>query len=370
MTAVTVVVPTVGRPSLRHLLDDLRADRPADAEIIVVDDRRSPEEPLDLPAGVLLFAGAGRGPAAARNVGWQAAAGAWVVFLDDDVRPAPGWWGALRRDLDVPADVGGVQGRLTVPLPPGGPRTDWERVTAALADARWITADMAYRRAALAAVGGFDVRFPRAYREDAELAHRVRAAGWRLARGTRAARHPVRPESPWVSLRSQRGNADDALLRRMHGPRWRTVLDVPPGRRRRHAAVAAAGLLAAAAAAARAPRAVTVGAALAWLAGTAEFTATRLAGGRADAREVLRMAVTSALIPPLAVGHWLTGWVRHAGARPLTASAGPATASAAPDPPDADGAAPRPAAVAATLHPGETAPRVAAPISAGPGAGA
>ncbi|HEX5741850.1 MAG TPA: glycosyltransferase [Pilimelia sp.] len=337
MTAVTVVVPTVGRPSLRHLLDDLRTGQPGDTEVIVVDDRPVPDEPLDLPAGVLPLTAAGRGPAAARNVGWQGAAGAWVVFLDDDVRLAPGWWDALRRDLDAPAGVGGVQGRVTVPLPPGGPRTDWERVTAALADAQWITADMAYRRVVLAAVGGFDVRFPRAYREDAELAHRVRAAGWSLARGTRAVRHPVRPESPWVSLRSQRGNADDALLRRLYGPRWRATLDIPPGRRRRHAAVTAAGLLAAAAAAARAPRAVTVGAALAWLAGTAEFTAARLAGGRADAREVLRMAATSALIPPLAVAHWLVGWVRHAGARPLTASAGPATASLTA-PPAADAA--------------------------------
>ena len=43
---------------------------------------------------------------------------------------------------------------------------------------------MAYRRAALESVHGFDERFPRAYREDADLAVRVRRAGWRLTRGS------------------------------------------------------------------------------------------------------------------------------------------------------------------------------------------
>ena len=46
---------------------------------------------------------------------------------------------------------------------------------------------MAYRRTALEAVGGFDERFPRAFREDADLALRVRAR--RLAPGAGAAHH-------------------------------------------------------------------------------------------------------------------------------------------------------------------------------------
>ena len=44
---------------------------------------------------------------------------------------------------------------------------------------------MAYRRDVLAAVGGFDERFPRAYREDADLGLRVVGAGWRIVRGAR-----------------------------------------------------------------------------------------------------------------------------------------------------------------------------------------
>ena len=67
-----------------------------------------------------------------------------------------------------------TQGRFEVPLPGDRRPTDWERSTGGPGAARWATADMAYRREALAAVGGFDERFPRAYREDADLALRVR----------------------------------------------------------------------------------------------------------------------------------------------------------------------------------------------------
>jgi len=330
MREVTVVIPTVGRPSLAGTLAALDPD--GDVEVLVVDDRPAPAGPLPvpLPVSVAPYAkvinGPGRGPAAARNAGWRAARHPWVAFLDDDVVPDPGWLAALRADLDVPDRVGGVQGRLRVPLPAGRRPTDWERATAGLADGWWITADMAYRLAALQATGGFDERFPRAFREDAELAHRVRAAGWDLVRGRRVSAHPVRPEGPWVSLRTQRGNADDALLRRMYGPRWRRIIDVPPGRRRRHAAVTAAGTVALACAAGalaaspgrRRPWWVAAAAAGAgWAAGTAEFATVRIEPGPGTPREVATMLVTSVAIPPLAMANWLRGWWAARGARPL-----------------------------------------------------
>jgi hypothetical protein len=246
-----------------------------------------------------------------------------VSFLDDDVVPASGWLDALVRDLRVPDDVVGVQGRVHVPLPEHRSPTDWERVTAGLATARWVTADMAYRRAALAAVGGFDERFPRAYREDAELAYRLRRVGGRLVVGTRRVVHPVRAESPWVSLRLQRGNADDALLRRLYGADWRTELEAPPGRRHRHAVVAGAGALAVLATGAalvsreRVFRRVAVAAAAGWLAGTAEFATARIAPGPRTAAEVWRMSASSVLVPPLAVAYWCAGWWRHRRARPV-----------------------------------------------------
>ncbi|MEH0845799.1 glycosyltransferase, partial [Micromonospora sp. CPCC 205711] len=254
---ISIVVPTLGRPSLTALLDALApqlADLP-DVELLLVDDRYDATGELAVPGTLSAYAkvltGRGAGPAAARNIGWRAARQPWVVFLDDDVVPARDWAWRLRDDLAVGDRVGGVQGLVEVPLPADRRPTDWERGTAGLAEGEWITADMAYRRAALATVDGFDERFPRAYREDAELAHRVRRAGWELVRGRRTVTHPVRPEDRWVSLRVQRGNADDALLRRLYGPQWRAELGLPPGRRPRHVAVTAAGVLALAAGALR-----------------------------------------------------------------------------------------------------------------------
>ncbi|WP_250037504.1 glycosyltransferase family 2 protein [Paractinoplanes maris] len=308
MTA-SVVVPTLGRPSLGTLLDAIAPGVAKHGfELLIVDDRPEPHEPLDVEATVL--PGPARGPAAARNVGWRAAKHDWVAFLDDDVLPDDDWADRLAGDLAAADDrVGGVQGVLRVPLPADRRPTDWERVTAGLADGAWITADMAYRRDALERCGGFDERLPRAFREDAELAHRVRRAGWTLRRGHRRVTHPVRPESPWVSVRTQRGNADDALLRRLYGPAWRERLEIPPGRRPRHLAITAAGLTALAAAAARRPGLAAL-AGLAWAAGTAEFAAARIVPGPRDAREVSTMLVTSAVIPPVATYHYLRGWWR------------------------------------------------------------
>ncbi|MDG4825803.1 glycosyltransferase [Asanoa sp. WMMD1127] len=311
---ISLVVPTLGRPSLRVLLDALAAQIGADpVEIILVDDRA---DGAALETGFRVLRGGGNGPAAARNVGWRAARGDWVVFVDDDVVPDPGWWARLRSDLKVPGDVGGVQARVSVPLPADRRPTDWERNTAGLADAPWITADMAYRRAALAEVGGFDERFPRAFREDADLAYRVRAAGWRLRRGERSITHPVRPADLWASVRVQAGNADDALLRRRYGADWRSLLEIPPGRRRRHAVVT--GALAVGLAAATADRlrggsgplrAVAAAGGLVWAVGTAEFAARRVAAGPRTPREIAAMALTSVVIPPVAIGHWIRGWI-------------------------------------------------------------
>ncbi len=292
---ISVVVPTLGRPSLDALLDalvpQLYAD-PQEVELLLVDDRPGAGGAAGRP-------GTGAGAARARrpgrrrpatSAGGPPAVPGWRSSTTTSV-PAPGWLTALRRDLAVPAGVAGVQGRLRVPLP-RPPPTDWERSTARLGSARWITADMAYRRPALAALSGFDERFPRAYREDAEFAFRVRAAGWRLVTGERRSSHPVRPAGGWVSLAGQRGNADDALLRRLYGRDWHELLAAPSGRRRRHAAVVGAGAIAVAGAAVavagrlgaerrsgrllrRVGAATALPAAVGWLAGTAEFAARR-----------------------------------------------------------------------------------------------
>jgi len=334
---VALVIPTIGRPSLQRLLESLAAsDGPRPAQLVVVDDRRPrasrlPGDP-PLAAGsaapgwtgdvMVLRRSGGRGPAAARNVGWQALDRDtdWVAFLDDDVLVSPTWLADLAGDLAAVEDgVWGVQGRVTVPLPMHRRPTDWERGTAGLAGSRWITADMAFRRSALVAVDGFDERFPRAFREDADLALRMLDAGGALRTGRRAITHPVRP-APWnASLSQQRGNADDALMRRLHGAGWYARAGATVGRRPVHLAVTAAAL-AAGALALGGRRRSAAAAAVAWAAGTGQFAWRRIAPGPRDAGEVARMLATSVAIPPAASWHWARGTLRHRGARPWSAA--------------------------------------------------
>jgi len=324
----SIVIPTIGRPSLDRLLHQLsQSTGPAPDLIVVVDDRRfdgggpTALRLESMPWPVEIIRTGGRGPAAARNAGWRTARSSWIAFLDDDVEVAPDWADRLANDLlSAGDDVGGSQANVVVPSPTDRRPTDWERNTAALQDAAWITADMAYRRAALESVHGFDERFPRAFREDADLAVRVRAAGWRLSRGERTTTHPVRPADTWVSVRVQAGNADDALMRALHGRDWRTTAATGRGRFRGHlltisAPAAATGLLG------FGHRRLAALAGACWLGSTSEFLYRRLAPGprprdRVFMGELRTMAVTSVLIPFAAVLHRLRGIARHGFSQP------------------------------------------------------
>jgi histidinol-phosphate phosphatase family protein len=324
MSDFSIVIPTIGRPSLAALLTSLSSCAgPRPTAVVVVDDRPAPAtDPLDLPAPGWLSGvtssrrSGGRGPAAARNVGWPACDTEWVVFLDDDVLVTESWLRDLRADLDAASPgIDGSQAVLEVPMPEHRAPTDWERNTAGLAAAQWITADMAYRRSALSAVGGFDERFPRAFREDADLALRVVARGGRIERGTRRTIHPVRPAGWRVSVDQQRGNADDALMARLHGRHWYERAGAARGARNAHLATTATATLALLAAASRRPRGCALASAL-WAALTARFTWARIAPGPRTGGEIARMVVTSVLIPPMASWHWVRGLIRHRGARP------------------------------------------------------
>jgi HAD superfamily hydrolase (TIGR01662 family) len=318
--AFELVVPSAGRASLTTLLRALATgEGPLPERVLVVDDRRKPEQMLGpgyelgaFGALVEVVPGPGRGPAAARNAGWRRASAEWVAFLDDDVVPRPDWRFALAEDLrGLGARVAGSQGQITVPLPAGRRPTDWERNTAGLESARWATADMAYRRAALIDVGGFDERFERAYREDADLGLRLSARGWAIAAGRRRVDHPARPAGPLVSLRMQAGNADDVLMAALHGPDWRERAGAPAGRLARHRAVTVAGVAAAAGLAAGRRGAAAAFAAL-WAAGTGELAWRRIAPGPRTPREVATMLLSSALMAPLATLAWARGHARRA----------------------------------------------------------
>ncbi|MFB9302928.1 glycosyltransferase family 2 protein [Kibdelosporangium philippinense] len=300
----TVVIPTMGRTSLNVVLQALReADGPVPREIVVVDDRPVRYPQFVLGDDVRVLRTGGQGPAAARNAGWRATTTEWIAFLDDDVVPSPEWKRRLVKDLtNLSEDVAASQARIDVPLSQDRDPTDWERGTAGLMVAKWITADMAYRRAALQAVGGFDERFPRAYREDADLALRIQEAGYQIVSGERVTKHPVRPSGFFASVKAQRGNMDDALMRHVHGRDWRAKVGAYPTRLRRHALTTVALM--------SALLGRRKGAAAVWAALTAYFAYERIVPGPRSASEITRMVVTSIVIPPAACAYRVRGELR------------------------------------------------------------
>jgi GT2 family glycosyltransferase len=189
-----VVVPTRNRAAaLDGCLAALAAlDPPAGGfETIVVDD--GGDEPLDGLVGpwrgrleLDLVRVAGRGPAAARNVGVSRARAPLLAFTDDDCRPRAGWLRALVARLESAPDAL-VGGRTVNGLPANAYAAASQLIVDLVyahynADpdgARFLASNnLAVRAAALRAAGGFDAAFTTS--EDRELCDRWRAAGGRI----------------------------------------------------------------------------------------------------------------------------------------------------------------------------------------------
>ena len=101
---VSVVIPAFNAErTVARVVESLRAQEPAPAEIVVVDDGST-----DRTGELAAAAGARvvrndppRHAGGARNAGWEAATRATVVFLDSDAIPAPGWGAGLARALEA-----------------------------------------------------------------------------------------------------------------------------------------------------------------------------------------------------------------------------------------------------------------------------
>ncbi len=296
---VSVVIPTRGRPQLlsRCLAALATQDLPRDRyEIIVVDDGKDGRSCLPNPAlrGIRYLNSGGRGPAAARNLGWREAGGRIIAFTDDDCIPSGGW---LRAGLSAFVDgVAGASGPVIVPR--RTPETDYERDAAQLERSRFVTANCFYRRDVLAEVGGFDERFPQAWREDTDLYFTLLEQGARFEQVPDAVvTHPVR-EAPFaVSLRQQRKASFNALLYRKHPELYRKHLAMPA----RHYATAVGALVGSLTALVWGRRGMAACTFGIWLGITCRFCARRLRGTSHAPRHLLEMAVTSVLIPPFAL---------------------------------------------------------------------
>ncbi len=172
-----------------------------DFEVIVVDDGCSDETATALPqiAGVRYHRRAQNGGfIAACNDGASLARGEYLIFLNNDTIPQPGWLAALIGTFAEQADVGLVGAQLLYPdgrlQEAGGVVFDdgsgWnygkfespeDPRFAYLRDCDYVSgAAIAIPRALFVQCGGFDTRYAPAYYEDTDLAFAVRAAGRRV----------------------------------------------------------------------------------------------------------------------------------------------------------------------------------------------
>ncbi len=228
---VTVAVSTYGRAALLpRLFAALEAQAPAAFEVVVLDDA-SPDDtwetlhalaaasPLDVR---LLRHETNRGPAAGRNAAWRAARADVVAFTDDDCVPQPGW---LAAGLAALGDARRVVVGRTVPNPEQAANHGPFSRTLRVEDARFFqTANVFYRRADLAAAGGFDERFTKAGGEDTDLGLRVVANGAEAVFAPDAeVWHDVRPSDFRAACREAGKWVDLPLVVRRHPAVRRTL---------------------------------------------------------------------------------------------------------------------------------------------------
>ena len=231
-TAVSVIVPTVGRPgAVERCLAALARER-ADGvpfEVVLVDD--APTGAADgtavappAPTWVRSIRTGGAGAAAARNAGAAAARADLLLFLDDDLVPEPG---LVRHHIE--RHRAAAAGRIVIGYSPPRPAL---RTLAALGAALWwedhyrgkrdagamtfveaLSGNMSISRTTWERLGAFDVDFGRLRREDWEWGIRALQAGTEIVYAPEAvAAHEFTFTTQAKLAHARDEGAGDALL--------------------------------------------------------------------------------------------------------------------------------------------------------------
>lgn len=209
----SVVVPTRNRAArLRALLASLAEQEGAPLFEVIVVDNASDDDTLavvaEADADAAMHARAVHlprplGPAVARNHGWQVARGRLIVFTDDDVVAQPGWLAAIAAAHERDPEAV-IQGR-TEPDPRELHRLSaFARSQSATGPGPWFqTCNIAYPRALLERLGGFDESYWEAAGEDTDLGWRAVEAGARVIYDPSALNwHAVHEPGAWQLIRA------------------------------------------------------------------------------------------------------------------------------------------------------------------------
>jgi GT2 family glycosyltransferase len=217
---ISVVVCTYnGQRTIRDCLQGLLGLQYSNFEVIVVDDGSTDATAAIVRQyGVAPTTTAHRGLSHARNVGIETATGEIVAFIDDDARPDPHWLTYLAATF-LRTDHVGVGGPNIAPAgdgviaecvanSPGGPM----HVLLSDQEAEHIPGcNMAFRKAALQAIGGFDPQF-RTAGDDVDVCWRLRQAGGTLGFSAAAMVWHHRRNSVRAYWRQQQGYAKAEVL--------------------------------------------------------------------------------------------------------------------------------------------------------------
>ena len=228
---VTVVIPVRDRPGQ---LARVLAALPRGVPVVVGDDGSAADaatetaEVADRHDALLLRLDPGRGPAAARNAGIDAATTAYVAFVDSDVVPEPGWLSRLAAHFEDPLVA------LVAPRVLGLEATEEDRGWLHRYEAVRSSLDLGPRPSGVHPHGqvaylpsaammvrrsawpGFDEDLQ--VGEDVDLVWRLHDAGWRLRyEPVAVVRHEHRTDvSNWLRRKVFYGTSADLLAAR-HG---------------------------------------------------------------------------------------------------------------------------------------------------------
>lgn len=316
---VSVVIPTYRRANLlRNCILSLTKQEfnREDFEIIVVSDgpdndtrKMLNDIHAPLPFVQLIALSENRGPAAARNAGWRAANGVMVAFTDDDCLPTENWISNIWNQFIASGEPKYIAftGKVNVPLPEEP--TDYERNTAHLETADFVTANCACTLAALQLIDGFDERFKLAWREDSDLEFRLIENNVPICRKIDAVViHPVRKAKWGVSIREQRKTMFNALLYKKFPALYRKKIQSAPAWNY-YLTIAAiltviTGLLVSS-------KVLLWTGSLVYLACTVRFIIRRLKTTSRSSNHILEMITTSLVIPFLSIYWTIYGSVKY-----------------------------------------------------------
>ncbi len=248
-----------------------------------------------------------KGPAAARNAGWQIAKGKLIVFTDDDCIPLfsclENYWYAY---LNYKKEEIAFTGKIKVPL--DGKITDFALNTALLERADFATANCACTKKALEKVNGFDEDFTMAWREDSALEFDLLENNIPILNVHNSiVVHPVRAVGWGISLKEQKKSMFNALLYKKHSVLFKQRMNFGPPW---YYYVIVLLFLATVFGYFSLTISITIGLFLGWAIFISWFVLKRLRGTSLSISHVAEMIITSIMIPFFSIFWTFYGAIR------------------------------------------------------------